>query len=786
LKFLDQTIIIFYLCFYILLLIMRLIISFLLMLFPLFAHSQSKEIGIGQWRVHLSYNSANTVGLGEGKIYCASPSSFFSVDTDNQFNILSKIDGFSDVGISKIKYSEELKLLLITYSNGNLDILKGNSIININDIARKTIIGSKRINHIEFHGQYAFLSCDFGLVVLDCIKNEVKETFDNLSPKGIVTKVYSSTVFHDSLFIATDHGVMAANNNIGLNLQDYSNWYTFNSPTNNQPVSISNIDDKIIACFGTGGVYSFMNGTWNALAFPADNLILNYSFITKSRDRLIVGANSYLFTIEPDFTFTKFSAVSIIPAEAVFDNDGFIWVADQVLGLTTNKFSASPFELKPYRPNGPYTPFAWSLSYFDNKIVGVPGGYSVSGKTNQTLAGFYILEDNEWKNFLIAYKFPVGVLDLVSSYYNPNNKTLYLASFGSGLFAVTPDSTYIRYDTTNSTLVSAYIDNIHFDHPFVGDMKLDSKGRLWVVNTTQIVSSSLPTLHVLNPDGKWGKAKAFNNDMSLFLIQVLIDDNDYKWLRTMPEKTGGMIVYDSEKDTRTRILSSSKGAGALPSDKVQCMAKDKKGQIWIGTDKGVAVFYQPYTIFNSSNFDAGRPYVDGFPLLFDQSITCIKVDGGNRKWIGTTKGAWLFNEDGTVPILNFTAENSPLLSNNLKDIQINDVTGEVFFATDNGIISYRGTSTEADDKFREVKVFPNPVLPDFKGTIGITGLASNVSVKITDIFGNLIYETKSQGGMATWNARNYNGKSAKSGLYLIYCADETGTETLVSKIAVVD
>ena len=137
-------------------------------------------------------------------------------------------------------------------------------------------------------------------------------------------------------------------------------------------------------------------------------------------------------------------------------------------------------------------------------------------------------------------------------------------------------------------------------------------------------------------------------------------------------------------------------------------------------------------------------------------------------------------------ILHFTTENSPLISNRIVSLEINDLTGEVFIGTDLGIVSYRGTATEGEEKFSHVKVFPNPVKPDFNGLVGITGLATTSLVKITDIYGNLVYETKAQGGMAVWNMKDYNGRKADTGIYLIFAATEDGTESFVSKVALVD
>lgn len=269
------------------------------------------------------------------------------------------------------------------------------------------------------------------------------------------------------------------------------------------------------------------------------------------------------------------------------------------------------------------------------------------------------------------------------------------------------------------------------------------------------------------------------------MISVLIDESNQKWIKaTGSSSQSGIIVFD-DKENRTRVLTAAAGQGGLPDTKVNCIAIDSKGSIIVGTDKGLAICYEPSIILNPG-VDLVTPIYEGFPILFDRSVTAIEVDGGNRKWIGTNKGLWLFNEDFTQQLNYFDVDNSPLLSDNILAIKVHPKTGEVFFATARGIVSLRGFATAPDETYSDVKVFPNPVKPGFNGFVGISGLAENVIVKITDVAGNLMYETKANGGTATWNVKDYNGKRASTGVYLIFCAKDDGTTTFVSKIAVVE
>jgi hypothetical protein len=223
----------------------------------------------------------------------------------------------------------------------------------------------------------------------------------------------------------------------------------------------------------------------------------------------------------------------------------------------------------------------------------------------------------------------------------------------------------------------------------------------------------------------------------------------------------------------------------LPSTEVLSIAKDKSGFIWVGTSNGIGVIQCPHEVF-SSGCDAIWPIIKegNFAnyLFKGQEVRSIAVDGADRKWIATSSGAWLVNTEGDKVIEHFTEENSPLLSSDVKTIAIDGKTGEVFFATVKGISSFRGTATNAEKTKNNVLVFPNPVPPAFNGNIGIRGLPENSIVKITETNGRLVYQTRSLGGQAIWNGKDYKGRQASSGIYIVIAEDENKQEKVVAKI----
>jgi ligand-binding sensor domain-containing protein len=293
---------------------------------------------------------------------------------------------------------------------------------------------------------------------------------------------------------------------------------------------------------------------------------------------------------------------------------------------------------------------------------------------------------------------------------------------------------------------------------------------LWVANW-----GATQPLHVLK-NNVW---QSFTICCSArFPTNMVIDYAGNIWTTIAPEQGGGIHIFDPEKES-SLYRTDGTGNGGLPDVAVQAITLDRDGLVWVGTNQGVAYFISPET-------EAIKPISENRFLLRDEKITSLVVDGANRKWIGTEHGVWLFDGIGETPIYNFTTENSPLLSDTILDIAVDNISGEVFFATKKGIISYRADATSGQKAFTTMKIFPNPVTSDFSGTVGISGLMADAIVKITDVSGKLIWQTQANGGTASWNVRDYNGRRAATGIYLVFAATEDGSEREVGKIAVVD
>lgn len=752
---------------------MRLFIFFILLFNTIGVFGQvNSNVPIGTWRTHLPTTSIATVSILSNKIYAASTKSSFTYDiSDNHVASLSKIDGLTQSDIEVIRFNESTKVGIIGYSNGNIDIIRNGQLQNFDVIFRSTVAGSKKINNITLYNNFAFISCDYGVSVLDLKKNEVIESWLSLRTLGLPNSVYGATLngTKDSVFLATEYGLMSAPyGKPGINLMDFANWKVYTNIPTTGVNSVGELNGKIYAGIKQTGVFVLTGTTWQNIGLTIDAECWN---LVKSNNKLLVSAGTKVFSIQNP---TTFSAITI-PAgllnihDAVYDKSGNIWAADLKRGL----FKLSGTSSKIVSLNGPYSSETFNLYYYNNTILANSGGYSNVYAPNFNGDGFYEFENQqEWKSYLwYTSNLPQQFFDNVTACYNSFDNTLYMGSFGDGMVGFKKPNTFELMDVSNSPLKSDYVTGLD----------VDSEGTLWIV--THSSPAFQPSIYAKSKTGLWtpymlSTSRSENRN----LLQIKIDSIGNKWMRYGANGMNrGVIVFNSQT-FQERYFTTGPTGGNLPSDRVNCIEIDKKGVVWIGSDQGISAFYEPLAAFSGS-FVA--PIYNGFGVLFDKKINCIKTDGGNRKWVGTTEGLWLFNDNFSESIHFFTTENSPLYSNNITSIDIHDLTGEVFIATNQGILSYRSDATADNADFSTAKIFPNPVRPDYTGLVAIEGLQDNVMVKITDMQGKLFYETRSNGGTATWHLKNYAGVKAETGMYLVFATTEKGEEKFVGKIAIV-
>jgi sugar lactone lactonase YvrE len=738
---------------------------------------------MGVWRSHLPYNFASQVTLAGNKVYCVTDGGLFYYNQlDNSIEKPSKEDGLSDTQISALGYSEELAITIIAYTNANIDLIEENRVYNIPDIMRYTqILGDKRIYNIMVQDNLAYLSTGFGIVILNIETREITQTC-KIGEGGAQIKV-NGTCFNGSyLYAITDQGVYRADMNApNLNLQDFHFWNReldipqFNKKFN----AITSVKDRVYVSyqsdvFGGDIIYYRDASSWKIFSnFVTDNC----NYLSTWKDNLVVSANYHVQIFSPDGG--AFFILINAPMCAYIDKNDVLWVADHEKGLVRRPMSGD--KLNFLVPNGPGTKFVSHIAISENIVYTVPGGIKTDGSNLYRSAEINTLKNNLWSG-----RKTTDYRDFYRIAIDPGNpEHYYIASWGYGLYEYQKDSLIEVYREENSTLQTA----IPGDYYRLGGITYDQSGNLWVTN-----SSVAEPLSVLKKDGKWKSFTLNNLATSPFIGDIIVTQSGYKWMILTPGR--GLFVMDDNgtidntDDDRYLKFDVKDEFNAIITNDVYAIAEDADGNIWLGTNKGILVYYNPSAVFDGENFYAQEirvPRNDGTPdadfLLVTESVSAIAIDGANRKWLGTKNaGVSLVSDDGITLIHNFTAENSPLLSNSITSIAINDKNGEVYFGTEKGIISYTADAIAASDNFESVFVFPNPVRESFTGDVSITGLMENSLVKITDLNGNLVFEAISLGGQVLWNGKNFSGKRVNTGVYLVFCSSEDGTLSKVTKL----
>ena len=772
----------------------KLIIPLFFALFNSLAYAQG--IGVGEWRDHLPYINAKTLTEAGDRIYCASEEGlFYYSKSETTVDKLSKITGLSDIGFNTINYDTATNTLVIAYSNANIDLIQDNRIINIPDIKRKIIPGNKIINKIFFKDNYAYLACGFGVVVLDLIKKEIKDTY-YIGPNGDNINVTDITCDGNEFYAATGGvagGIYHASVNAS-NLANYNFWSKYNNlPPTIEETSYNAIEyhhGKVFANLNLptahDTLYVFDGGSWTYF----DTTIYNeLRSITSLHNKMSVCGDGYMVVynsndslIHTIYQYFGFANSYPNPKEAFAALNGDYWIADGGQGLVKN---SNIFDYMNVHPNGPRFATAFDMSVENSNLWVASSGVSASWNPQFKSEGIASYINNNWNTI-----YPIGengspLSDIIRIAVDPvNSSRVFAGGWVNGVAEINNSVQTNAYDTSNSTLenIGGFVR--------IGGFDFDADGNLWVGN-----SNVNKPISVLKPNGIWKNFTPPNFSTQNRVGNLIVDSYNQKWL--MLPYGAGLLVFndnytiDVTSDDEYKYITTSTGSGKLPSNDIYSIAEDLDGEIWIGTNKGIAVFYSPGEIFSGNNFDSQQILIeqDGYAqYLFETEIvSAIAVDGGNRKWIGTqNSGVYLMSADGTEQLLHFTEDNSPLFSNNIFSIAIDNLTGEVFIGTQKGIISYKGTATEGGEVFADVYAYPNPVHHDYEGTIAIKGLVKDADIKITDISGSLVYATKANGGQAIWNGKKFDGEKVATGVYLVFASNEDGSQTHVTKILIVN
>lgn len=739
-----------------------------------------------KWKGYFSYNAIKDVSESSTRLFAAAENALFTKTiASNEIKTINTIDGLSGQTISAMYHSDAFNKTILGYQDGLLIVINDadGSMLNVVDIINKNIPSNiKKVNHfMEFNG-VLYISCDFGIVQYKLATLEFGDTYF-IGPNGQEIKVYQTTVFNNDIYAVTQNFGIRKASITNPNLIDYAQWQVFDAGFWSGIVTFNN---QLVAMNTNNGIYRHNGTSFQQIA----NLGQAGIDIRATASHLVVTGAGRVMIFDQSLVpvgSIQNSQITAIPVTFTCATviNSVIYIGTNENGIVSSPIS-SPTNFEFIMPNGPSRNYMFSINTSSSNLWAVYGGYDGSynpytfGPNGLTQYGISRYNEAEgWTN--IPYSKLLGAKSLVRLAVNPSDETeVYIGSYHSGLLKVKDDIGVALYDNNNSTLEISVGDEI-----WVNSTTFDKSGNLWMTD-----SRTQRSLNVLKSSGTW---QSF--DMTTIVTEyasndfckIVIDKSGVKWIASLKN---GVIAFNENSSVGFKKIKEGAETGNLPSNDVRAIAVDNRNQVWIGTNRGLRVLPSAGS-YNSTDQMKANPIIileDGLAqeLLYEQFITDIAVNGSNQKWISTAdSGVFLVSSNGQETIYHFTKDNSPLPSNVVTDVDINATTGEVFFATDKGLVSFQGTSTRPADNLDAVYVYPNPVRPEFVGTVKIAGLIAKANIKIADIEGNLVYETTSEGGTIEWDTTAFGKYKVASGVYMIFIAAEDASETTVKKVMII-
>lgn len=683
---------------------------------------------IGEWKAYMAYGEITDIEPAGNIVYVLSSNSIFSYNVnDESLTTYDKVYPLSDCTITRIAWNNDVKRLIIIYDNHNIDLLDNDgNVYNIPDYYDKVMTEDKTVNNIMTDGVYAYLSTNFGIMKVNMRDAEITDTYN------IGIPVATCTITQNKIYANTTQGIYACN--LSDNLLDPANW----TPSQDN-VSFANKNDITL---------SFDNGYTEYIAY--DNT--NKCYWSNQKDGKL---QSYTLNENGEKTITRRS----------INPDGC--------------------------PKYNYFGF---MKMHQDKLYSCNGGMWDEGKP----ASIQIFDyDNDiWTTFNnegIGEKLGIRYQDILSLDIDPKDSRRVLAGSQAGLFEFYDGELTKHWNDENSPIY--YVNGLESDknYEIISSIIFNDDGDLWVANS----GSSKHTILKLNTDNTWttpNNAVSTANSGNLKFMGFNV--NGMLWMYSDYLEHPAVYLYDPATETKNEYSNwvNEDGITFNNVQRVRSVKKDKEGNIWVGIDQGLLLLTREYQ--NDPNmgfYQIKVPRNDGTNLadylLSGVHITSIAIDNANRKWIGTNgSGLYLIGDDNMTEVEHFTTTNSNIISNNIQSLVIEEKTGKVYIGTDKGLCSYQSEASETNDEMTKDNVwaYPNPVKPDYRGMITITGLSLNADVKITTSNGVLVAQGRSTGGSFQWDGNDMKGKRVASGIYMVNTATENGDIGTVCKIAVIN
>ncbi|MBV6643844.1 MAG: hypothetical protein KI790_00255 [Cyclobacteriaceae bacterium] len=701
--------------------------------------SHGQNIPIGEWRTHFSYQTTRLIALSNSGLFCASENGLFFIDDQSShISTLTKLDGLSEVGITAMVFDPSRESLIIGYGSGTIDILSPTQVISINTLKEADFGTEKTIQQLVVKSDLAYAATAFGVAVIDLNNQEAREVFREIGPFGSTLSVKEIELVGDSIFIISNNGIQLGN--VNDNLLDFNNWQVVPGTNILNLRSLASHEGKLYTISNDFEILEYENGLLSSFQMLPTSLNT-----LSSGSELLAISDRQLYQVSSS-GFQEVSVEFLKSGESVRQVGDVFWIADSRNGLIRKQGSLQQCIL----PNGPATDDISHIQFLEGEIFTFFGPKPTDFTGAVDSLGYSSFSNGTWNYTEID-----GFYNISATAKLGNQR--FFTSTGMGIWEVG----------------AGLIDPLVADpDPKVFSDIISTGERLFASR----FDSDLPIYQMSN--GEWD---SFGTTLigTRFPVDIEISQGGVLWITQVASNGGGAIAYEPQQDDFNFISTTDE----LPSNSINDLVIDLNDEAWIATNSGVG--YYPDATFAFENFVVIVPIFDDNFLFRDEDVTALAMDGGNRRWIGTNIGLWVFDESISTLVHHFTADNSPLPSDIILELAYDQTNGEVFVVTDKGVASYRSSSSQPIDSHENVTVFPNPVRPDFHGKVGITGVATNATIKITDINGVLVDKVEANGSTASWNLRDYTGGKVRSGVYLLFSTTSDGEETFVGKVAVV-
>jgi hypothetical protein len=749
-------------------------------------HAQS----IGDWEIYSSYSTINSVSFDNvNTYYVLTKGGLFVVEDDIIISRYTTIDGMHRLDAIESIFDELNNRLIIAYTDGVIDVFNvdNESFEKIDDIARVNEFTSKMINHFEFQNNELVVATDFGVVVFDRNQLYVTNSYLNIGefPRG--STVYDVTFYDDSIFVATSQGIASALSS--SNLVDANEWNTKKlSESNNLEVTEVEESNTFLLAISDDSLYSWNNGAWKVL----DNQPLNNPSILESyEDEILIGNINKIQSISENNETTDIF---------VSDKENITTIrsinSDLLIGTRENGLIELTSSSQIFKPSGPYLNFFSETELKDGILLASSTSQFPQSDPFNNIRGYYIY-NNGWENYNRNTNTTLDEFSYAMAYtIDITDDDYFIGSWGDGIAIHSRLNNEIRvFDTTNSDFTGISANSSYI---VISGIDTDSFNNTWVISFL----SDLPLNVYSKESDEWTHFSSLpiNNDELYF--RLFVDSKNKLWIPLIDVSNNGkgLLIIDTgqnvfdESDDTYRKLTLSVDEGNLPDNNVIAIAEDKNGEIWIGTERGIARFIFPDFIVSTNNpseytaqwlINADTSATSRF-LLRDINVSSIAVNSANQKWVGSVnQGIWLLNEDGSEIIARFTAENSPLISNNIEDITIDNERGVVYISTDLGLISLVETAKKPVNTLRDLKVYPNPFVYSKHDEVIIDDLSDQTTIKIVGADGSVFNSFQTKGGRHSWDGLDEYGKELSSGVYFVVAIADNGSEKGIGKIVII-